>query len=210
MKERPGSGLNRRPEEYFFSLPSLAAARERIKSKASEWPLFAAAAGSAMAMMTNASTAVIGGTATGVARGGLPNGRPAYLMYVSPGQLNPQAPDDTATGELFHDARWLAEQKGKAVKIVAPLLAAIPDGLPCRVILIERDLDEVLASQRQMLARRPHTALLCLDHRDLLRDPAGAARMMGEFPDGEPDVTKMAAAVDPALYRKRAGERRIT
>ena len=40
------------------------------------------------------------------------------------------------------------------MKIVAPMIPNLPDGVPCRVILIERDLDEILASQRDMIARR--------------------------------------------------------
>jgi tetratricopeptide (TPR) repeat protein/predicted AlkP superfamily pyrophosphatase or phosphodiesterase len=55
---------------------------------------------------------------------------------------------------LLKDSKWLTEVRGKAIKIVAPLLTAIPPGLPCRVILCERDLDEVLDSQQRMLERR--------------------------------------------------------
>ena len=56
--------------------------------------------------------------------------------------------------KLLNDARCLFEGHGKAVKIVAPLMGALPPGLPCRVILCQRDLDEVLDSQERMLARR--------------------------------------------------------
>ncbi|HLW76292.1 MAG TPA: tetratricopeptide repeat protein, partial [Bryobacteraceae bacterium] len=55
---------------------------------------------------------------------------------------------------LLKDSKWLLEHRGQAIKIVAPLLAGLPPELPCRVILIERDLDEVLDSQRSMIARR--------------------------------------------------------
>ena len=55
---------------------------------------------------------------------------------------------------LLRDSEWLAEARGKAIKIVAPLLAALPPALPCRIILSERDLDEVLDSQERMLSRR--------------------------------------------------------
>jgi len=34
------------------------------------------------------------------------------------------------------------------------MIQDLPDDIPCRVILIERDLNEILASQRQMIARR--------------------------------------------------------
>lgn len=49
---------------------------------------------------------------------------------------------------------WFSEAHGKAVKIVAPLLAELPPGLACRIVFIERDLDETVASQARMLARR--------------------------------------------------------
>jgi predicted AlkP superfamily phosphohydrolase/phosphomutase/tetratricopeptide (TPR) repeat protein len=55
--------------------------------------------------------------------------------------------------KLFRGADWLNEAKGKAVKIVAPLLLGLPRGLPCRVIFMERDLDEILDSQAKMIAR---------------------------------------------------------
>jgi tetratricopeptide (TPR) repeat protein len=55
---------------------------------------------------------------------------------------------------LAKDSKWLSEARGRAVKIVVPLLAALPPGLPCRVILCERDLEEVLDSQERMLLRR--------------------------------------------------------
>jgi tetratricopeptide (TPR) repeat protein len=55
---------------------------------------------------------------------------------------------------LFASSKWLFQAAGKAVKIVAPLLVALPKDLPCRVIFSERDLDEVLDSQERMLLRR--------------------------------------------------------
>jgi len=55
---------------------------------------------------------------------------------------------------LLRDSTWLSHARGKAVKIVAPLLDQLPPGLPCRVILCERNLDQILDSQERMLARR--------------------------------------------------------
>ncbi|HEY4361234.1 MAG TPA: alkaline phosphatase family protein [Bryobacteraceae bacterium] len=59
-----------------------------------------------------------------------------------------------AVKSLLKDSTFLREERGKAIKIVAPLLRALPPGLPCRVILCERDLEEILDSQERMLARR--------------------------------------------------------
>ncbi len=70
---------------------------------------------------------------------------------------------------LRKDARCLLAGRGKAVKIVAPLLTALPPRLPCRVILAERDLDEVLDSQERMLARR-HAPPAAPQRRRMLKD----------------------------------------
>ena len=71
---------------------------------------------------------------------------------------------------LVRDSTWLFEHRGKAIKIVAPLLMALPPDLPCRVILVERSLDEVLDSQERMLIRRNQALASTLDHRRMLRD----------------------------------------
>lgn len=56
------------------------------------------------------------------------------------------------------DIGWLPEAHGKAAKVVVPLTAELPPGPRYRVLLIERDLDEVLPSQSAMLARDDRTA----------------------------------------------------
>lgn len=89
-----------------------------------------------------------------------------------------QADDDNPHGyfeyepvkNLRRDWGWLFETKGKAVKIVAPLLSALPPGLPCRVILCERDLDEVLDSQERMLQHRNQPVTVSADRRRRLKD----------------------------------------
>ena len=50
--------------------------------------------------------------------------------------------------------QWIGQAAGKAVKVVAPLISALPPGHNYRVILIERHLDEVLLSQARMIERR--------------------------------------------------------
>jgi hypothetical protein len=56
--------------------------------------------------------------------------------------------------QMAQGAPWIEEARGKVVKIVAPMIPHLPAGVPCRVILIERDLSDILASQREMIARR--------------------------------------------------------
>ena len=141
---------------------------------------------------------------------------------------------------LLNDSKWLNEARGSAIKIVAPLLAALPPGLPCRVILCERDMEEVLDSQQSMLMRRnqlpsgatperrqvlkdeyvrmlgrvkamlaerPDTQLLVIEHRNVIANPAVAAQQVNRFLDGVCDAAKMAGVVDAALHRNRSAEK---
>jgi hypothetical protein len=71
---------------------------------------------------------------------------------------------------LLKDSRWLFEARGRVVKIIAPLLVALPQGLACRVILCERDLDEVLDSQDRMLLRRNRLPAATPERRRMLKD----------------------------------------
>ena len=121
---------------------------------------------------------------------------------------------------------------GHAVKVVHPLLYRLPADLPCRLVVMRRDLDEVLRSQEVMLARRGRAAgdrggvreaaarelermecwwterqlpALPLRYGEVVRDPGAAARALAAFLGGGLDAARMAAAIDPALHRNRAG-----
>ena len=61
------------------------------------------------------------------------------------------------------DAGWLAEARGKAVKMVSMLLYDLPVEYRYRIVFMRRDLPEILASQRAMLERRGDTATSGVD-----------------------------------------------
>ncbi len=132
------------------------------------------------------------------------------------------------------DAAWVAQARGKAVKVIAYLLDYLPRGFHYRVLFIVRNLEEVLDSQARMLARRdeavegddepmreifygqlararrllardPRFEVLYLRHEKVLAHPSGAARRIALFLGGRLDVDAMAATVDPSLYRSRLG-----
>ncbi len=136
-----------------------------------------------------------------------------------------------ATG-LRRDASWLPQAKGKAVKIVVQLLPCLTPQLTYRVILMERDLEEVLASQRTMLQRQGKTGTdlslsrlrqvfarqwqqvqrtlaarciptLTVRYRNCVERPVDVAAAVNTFFDGTLDEPAMVAAVDPCLYRHR-------
>jgi hypothetical protein len=83
----------------------------------------------------------------------------AGLEIASDGE-RPADPDNPrgyyeleAVKRLREDASFLTSAVGRVVKVVAPLLPYLPSDYDYRVVFMERDLDEVLASQRSMLAR---------------------------------------------------------
>jgi hypothetical protein len=140
-----------------------------------------------------------------------------------------------AVKRIREDPRFLADAGGRAVKVIAQLLPFLPRGAAFvyRVIFIERDLDEVLASQRAMLDRlgrrgaelpperlravfatqagqakealraRADVRLVEVEHAAVLADPRATARVLADFLGGDLDVEAMAAAVDPDLHRQR-------
>lgn len=52
---------------------------------------------------------------------------------------------------------WLKDARGKAVKIISLLLTVLPEDHDYRVVFMQRDLNEVLASQNRMLVQRGET-----------------------------------------------------
>ena len=127
---------------------------------------------------------------------------------------------------------WLKASRGRAVKVISFLLKDLPSNLNYNVVLMRRDLSEVLASQRKMLDRRgetdetpdermmelwqdqmwrvnyllrkaPQFEWVEIDYGEALRDPAAAATRIASLVDGL-DERAMASVVDPALYRNRS------
>ena len=131
------------------------------------------------------------------------------------------------------DVGWWPDAVGRAVKVVHGLLRYLPEAGEARIVLLERDLGEVLRSQRRMLERtgvaveadddatlervfeaqldearawtaaRPRTALLRVAHASLIRSPRDVAPRIQAFLGGGLDAEAMIACVDPGLYRCR-------
>lgn len=55
---------------------------------------------------------------------------------------------------LAQDNTWMGLAQGKAIKVVSPLLQYLPAQWRYKIIFMNRDLDEVIASQNAMLKRR--------------------------------------------------------
>jgi hypothetical protein len=131
------------------------------------------------------------------------------------------------------DRSWIRASRGKALKVICSLLRHLPVTNNYKVVFMERDLSEVIASQNKMLARAGEGAgelgeddlrrlfenhlwkaryvvthrscfqPLFVAHGDVMRSPVDQARRVAAFLGRPLDVDRMAAAVDERLYRNR-------
>lgn len=131
------------------------------------------------------------------------------------------------------DVSWVADAPGKAVKVISALLEHLPSGYDYRVLFMQRNMEEILASQNKMLVRsgKPtdkvsdeqlaamyakHLAkvkawlheqsdfsVLYLDYNGILAEPQDHSNKVNQFLGESLDSLKMAAIVDPDLYRQR-------
>ncbi|MGH7597455.1 MAG: sulfotransferase domain-containing protein [bacterium] len=135
--------------------------------------------------------------------------------------------------QIACDQSWLPEARGKAVKIISELLKHLPPDYDYKVIFMRRQIEETLASQRQMLIRRgettnkagdkrlaelfrrhlvwldsrlqkqANTGLVYVDYAEVIANPAGQAKRINQFLHHRLDAEAMAGVVDPLLYRQR-------
>jgi hypothetical protein len=136
--------------------------------------------------------------------------------------------------QIEQDQAWLPEAQGRAVKMVSALLKHLPAGWHYRVIFMQRQMEEILASQQQMLMRRgqatdrvsdekmaqmfgrhlqqvrdwlaqqPNIEVLYVHYGDVLADPGAASERIVGFLGGYLDTEAMTRVVEPRLYRQRA------
>jgi len=134
--------------------------------------------------------------------------------------------------QLRTDKSWLPEAKGKSVKIIAQLLQFLPKKYHYRVIFMERDIHEILASQTKMIERSGKAGAkltqdqlyrtfnkqvqqikihlmarkiptLYVSHRETIASPLKVAASVKHFMGDALNETEMARAVDPTLYRQQ-------
>ena len=131
------------------------------------------------------------------------------------------------------DTQWLEEAQGKAVKIVSSLLESLPSQYHYKIIFMQRDMDEILASQKQMLIRRgeptnkasdetmaalfqqhlasvqtwwakqPNLQVLTVQYTGLLQDPKPNIEAIVRFLGLPLNVQRMGEVPDRQLYRQR-------
>lgn len=135
--------------------------------------------------------------------------------------------------KIKEDTSWLENCRGKVVKMVSMLLYHLPEKYHYKIIFMQRDTQEMLASQALMLERlgnkdadisdevmaekyekhlkkidiwlkiQNHIDLLYIRYNHVIQDPAGQSARVNHFLGGLLDESNMVKVVEPSLYRQR-------
>ena len=128
---------------------------------------------------------------------------------------------------------WLRNADGKVVKVISSLLEYLPSEYTYKVIFMERELKEILASQNKMLLNRNETSklknsemelqfqkhlaaikawlvrqenleVLYVNFNSLIADPKTICKQISDFIGTPLDVDRMLSVPNEKLYRNRA------
>jgi hypothetical protein len=135
--------------------------------------------------------------------------------------------------QIEHDQSWLEDAKGKAVKMISALLEQLPQDYTYKVIFMRREMEEVLASQRQMLIRRgeatdsisdekmaelfqrhlrhverwmeeqPNMEVIYVSYHQVVQNPVEQAQRVNQFLGNTLNLGNMVSIVDRSLHRQR-------
>ena len=130
------------------------------------------------------------------------------------------------------NAAWLREMNGKGVKVISALLEYLPAEYQYKIIFMERDSKETLASQKKMLdhrgqiskltdeemeqqfhahlaamkpwlVRQPNIEVLFVNYNALLANPGSSCEKIVSFLDLPLNQARMLSVPDGTLYRNR-------
>ena len=131
------------------------------------------------------------------------------------------------------DTGWVKDARGKSVKVITALLKHLPKKFQYDVLIMRREMAEILASQKKMLERRGEDPEKVSDqemaelfgkhfsqvmdwvrdqkniryaevsYNDLLTSPEGEVEKINSFLGGHLDTAAMLEKIDPVLYRQR-------
>jgi len=131
------------------------------------------------------------------------------------------------------DLSWLPEARGKVVKVISYLLANLPPNFSYKIIFMQRKLEEILSSQKQMLIRRgetteeisdedmallfekhlsqirswlskqPNMEVLYVNYNQVLKSPTYEAERIADFLSENLNIQAMTRIVDQNLYHQR-------
>jgi hypothetical protein len=131
------------------------------------------------------------------------------------------------------DTVWVGEAQGKVIKVISALLEHLPSDYQYKIIFMEREMMEILASQRKMLERRgkpgnpaedgkftelygkhlekvktwlagqSNMSVLYVRYNEMIAHPAEYAAKVAEFLGAPMDVRAMGDVPQEQFYRQR-------
>jgi len=131
------------------------------------------------------------------------------------------------------EKKWIYDAQGRVVKVISYLLEFLPDDLSYDIIFMEREISEVLASQRKMLqrrnetstlsdaemeaqfrehlravkywtARKPNMRILFVKYSGMVNAPEDLCRSIVDFLELPLDLKAMLSVPSQSLYRNRS------
>ncbi len=135
--------------------------------------------------------------------------------------------------DIKNDYSWLDNVQGKVVKMVSMLLYELPSTRDYNIIFMQRDIGEILASQRTMLQRKGNRSdindeemgklfnrhlkeienwlagqknmrVSYINYKNVIEDPRKIAQVISHFLNKALNIEKMVETVDRSLYRQRS------
>lgn len=131
------------------------------------------------------------------------------------------------------DSAWVESALGKSVKVISALLQNLPANYDYRIIFMQRNMQEILASQQKMLISRgetqstvsdeqlaslyqkhlrnirawieeqPTMKVIYVNYNGLLKDPEPDLQRVNQFLDERLNLESMMNVIDANLYRQR-------
>lgn len=135
--------------------------------------------------------------------------------------------------QIKTDKSWLSNAQNKAIKMVSALLKYLPSGYNYKIIFIERRIEEILASQKQMLLRKDkpisdenitnsllkhikkvkawlkkqsNIKFISINYNQVLSDPKKEVKRLNKFLNLNLDSEAMIKVVNPRLYRQKVNQ----
>jgi len=135
--------------------------------------------------------------------------------------------------KLEKESSWLQDASGKAVKVISAFLKHLPLDYNYKIIFMRRKIEEILASQKQMLIRRgepiegvsnekmagifqrhlkdielwlttqPNIRILYINYNEAIENPVSSIFMVNRFLGAELDIEAMVSVANRSLYRQR-------
>jgi hypothetical protein len=131
------------------------------------------------------------------------------------------------------EVNWIYQAQGKAVKVISYLLEFLPEDLTYDIIFMNREISEILASQKKMLqrrneqspvsdeemgeqfrshvkavrywvARKPNMRVLYVNYHEMVNEPELLCTSIVEFLDLPLNIGAMQSVPNQGLYRNRS------